>query len=76
MIRAEYCVLPHGPAWAIRHREKHFPYSSESTAMKAAIDVAYKAGTAGFDAVVLVQRADGAAEAVWTYGQDSPPSLV
>jgi len=70
---AQYFVLPDGQRWQIRHKDKIFPYSTRQTAMRAAVDVAQKAGELGHPAEVLVQAPDGDFHVLWKHGRDVYP---
>jgi hypothetical protein len=75
MGRVEYVVVLHEGQPKINHNGKLYgPYDTRATAIRAAIDAAFKAGKQGFNAYVLVQGQD-TFRVEWTYGRDPyPPS--
>lgn len=73
MARAQYFVVLHEGQWKIKHNDKHFTYSSQREAIRAAVDAAHKAGAQGFDAQVLVQGENNQFRTEWTYGHDPYP---
>lgn len=77
MPHARYAIIPHGDQWMINIDGKNYgPYSTQSAALRDAVDTAQKAGVDGFDAQVLVQAADGRFLVEWTYGKDGYPPVV
>ena len=74
MARAQYFVVLHNDEWKIKHGDKHYgPYSSQTAAIKAAVDTANKAGLDGQDSQVLVQDQNHRFRTEWTYGHDPYP---
>ena len=74
MPHARYAIIPHGNQWMINIEGKNYgPYSTQSAALRDAVDTAQKAGVGGFEAQVLVQEGDGRFRTEWTYGTDPYP---
>jgi hypothetical protein len=73
MERAQYVVVLKDGQWNITHKGKHYIYSTQENAIRAAVDAAHKAGEMGFDAQVLVQGQDNKFRTEWTYGHDPYP---
>jgi hypothetical protein len=64
----------HQGQWKISFQEKHYgPYTTQETAIRAAVDAAHKAGDGGRNAQVLVQGTNNQFRTEWTYGNDPYP---
>lgn len=74
MPHARYAIIPHEGGWMINIDGKNYgPYTTQSAALRDAVDTAQKAGKGGFEAQVLVQQDDGRFHVEWTYGTDPYP---
>jgi hypothetical protein len=66
---AHYTVIRDGAVWRINLTGKNYgPYTTQSAAIRDAIDTAKKAITAGFPARVMVQEEDGNFREEWRAG--------
>jgi hypothetical protein len=76
MAHERYFIVFEQGHWRIKHNDQlSEPYSSEASAVGAAIDAAYHAGSYGDEAQVLVRGDDRLFIAVWIFGLDVyPPS--
>jgi hypothetical protein len=71
MQRMAYVVMPDGTAWKVKCNGVDYPhYATQNEAVGAAVYAAFEAGKLGYDALVLIQDAEGRVQVEWTYGQE------
>jgi hypothetical protein len=71
-----YVVMPNGSNWKVKCNGVDYPhYSTRDEAMGAAVQAAYDAGNLGYDALVLIQDAEGRDWVEWSYGRE-PRNLL
>lgn len=75
MAGAKYYVMPNGQSWGVRHCGALYPYDNRKTAIRAAIDAAYRSGRNGHEAQVFSPGADGNWQIEWAYGRDPYPPI-
>ncbi|MEQ1944111.1 DUF2188 domain-containing protein [Mesorhizobium sp. VNQ89] len=69
MQRMAYVVMPDGLNWKVKCNGVDYPfYSTRDEAVGAAVPAAYEAGKLGYEALVLIQDAEGRVQVEWTYG--------
>jgi hypothetical protein len=74
MLRLQYVVVFDNNQWKISYDGQYFgPYSTQRTAIQAAVHGAHNAGKDGHDAQVLVQGENNQFRTEWTYGHDPYP---
>jgi hypothetical protein len=71
MQRMAYVVMPDGTGWKVKCNGVDYPYyATQNEAVGAAVYAAFEAGKLGYDALVLIQDAEGRVQVEWTYGQE------
>jgi len=74
MARARYFVVLHEGQWKINLDGQHYgPYSTQATAIRAAVDAAHGSCKIGINAQVLVQDQNYRFRTEWAYGNDPYP---
>lgn len=71
MQRMAYVVMPDELYWKVKCNGVDYPhYATRDEAVGAAVQAAYEAGRLGYDALVLIQDAEGRVQVEWVYGSE------
>lgn len=68
MADVRYFISKMAEGWSVRFDDKHYPYSTHSEAVFAAVKAATNATAQGYEAEVLVQGVDGKWRTEWPIG--------